>query len=150
MMLEYQKTEDYKDRLCLIKGLRDELSVAHRRKIAQAHADVVAVEKLLAEAKRELVEAEMAFYDSDREERQGQGPVELMAVCVEFDVTPGRVMRRGRGSPTEYAARHELMRRLREHGWLLKEIGLFVGGRDHATCIHGIRRANERLSAGVR
>jgi len=44
-------------------------------------------------------------------------------------------------------ARHEAMYYLRQTGMQLKQIGFALGGRDHSTIIHGIRRAKERMSA---
>lgn len=44
------------------------------------------------------------------------------------------------------AARHYLMWRLRrETTWSLPEIGRFLGGRDHTTVLHGVRKWDQRL-----
>jgi hypothetical protein len=46
-------------------------------------------------------------------------------------------------------ARHHLMWLLRqETHWSLPHIGRFLGGRDHTTVMHGIRRHEARLKAG--
>ena len=46
-------------------------------------------------------------------------------------------------------ARHEIMWRAREETLLsLPQIGRGIGGRDHTTVLHGVRRHQERIDAG--
>jgi chromosomal replication initiator protein len=42
-------------------------------------------------------------------------------------------------------ARHHAMAMLRDRGWSYPEIGAKLGGRDHSTVIHGIKKHYERL-----
>lgn len=42
--------------------------------------------------------------------------------------------------PSVVAARDCAARRLRIEGFMLKEIGLLLGGRDHSTIVHALRR----------
>ena len=42
-------------------------------------------------------------------------------------------------------ARHHAMAMLRQRGWSYPEIGRKLGGRDHSTVIHGIKKHYERL-----
>lgn len=44
--------------------------------------------------------------------------------------------------------RHEAMWRMAQTGrWSLPQIGNFLGGRDHTTVLHGIRRHAQRMAA---
>jgi chromosomal replication initiation ATPase DnaA len=45
-------------------------------------------------------------------------------------------------------ARHHAMAMLRDRGWSYPEIGAKLGGRDHSTVIHGIKKHYERTRAG--
>lgn len=50
--------------------------------------------------------------------------------------------------PKLVSLRHELMWRLRTRtAWSLHKIGQAIGGRDHTTVLHGIRRYQRRLEA---
>lgn len=58
-----------------------------------------------------------------------------------------RSVRRGRA---QVAARHEAMWRLRNETTMsLPEIGRRLGGRDHTTVLHGVKRHQERLDKGI-
>jgi chromosomal replication initiator protein len=50
--------------------------------------------------------------------------------------------------PRFVRARHHAMAMLRGRGWSYPEIGRKLGGRDHATVIHGIKKHYERTRAG--
>lgn len=53
---------------------------------------------------------------------------------------------RGRSRRADIArARHELMYRMRNAGMSLKEVGSFLGGRDHSTVIHGVRKIQQEI-----
>lgn len=56
--------------------------------------------------------------------------------------TINRVMGQSRSRP-EVQARWEVMRRLRDDGFSLPQIGAWMD-RDHSTVLYGIRRAGER------
>jgi len=69
----------------------------------------------------------------------------LLEVAQQTGLTIQEVIGQQR-NPNVVAARHYLMWRLRrETTWSLPEIGRFLGGRDHTTVIHGIRKWEQRL-----
>jgi chromosomal replication initiation ATPase DnaA len=49
-------------------------------------------------------------------------------------------------------AMSEMYGEMTEHGhrWSLPQIGLFLGGRDHTTVLHGVRRHALRMAGGCR
>lgn len=55
-------------------------------------------------------------------------------------LTPEVVVGRGR-TPLVAAVRHEVAAQLREGGYPYREIGQILGGRDHSTVMHSVRRA---------
>lgn len=66
---------------------------------------------------------------------------ELVAYCAElFDLDPKEMMSRRRIRPIAQA-RFALYAALRQRGWSYPAIGKFTG-RDHATVIHGVRKAD--------
>lgn len=66
-------------------------------------------------------------------------------VAIEMGV-PGRIMRAPTRRQTVFRARAEAMRRLKEAGYGLRQIGMYFGGRDHTTVLHAIERAKLRMS----
>ena len=44
-------------------------------------------------------------------------------------------------------SRHEIMWELRQLGMSFPRIGMILGGRDHTTCLHGVRKYQKRLAA---
>jgi len=59
----------------------------------------------------------------------------LMDAAADWSVTEGELIGRGRSRNTVEARRH-VARQLREMGLGLKQIGHWLGGRDHATVIN--------------
>lgn len=68
----------------------------------------------------------------------------LVAVALEHGVGVDRLRGPSRGA-TLCRARFHAAKMLREAGYSLKEIGYVLGGRDHSTIIHALKRA-ESLS----
>jgi chromosomal replication initiation ATPase DnaA len=67
-----------------------------------------------------------------------------MRVVNEHGVSLGEMQSKSRVQKI-VNARHHLMYLLRTEGdWSLKRIGFAIGGRDHSTCIHGIRAHQKR------
>jgi len=99
----------------------------------------------LAAAEGELRLSKALMIQAEAANRQQRALDEVDAVCLLYGVTEtqlkSRVRTRAIAEP-----RHELMRRLRnEHGWMFKEIGFLLGGRDHTTIIHGVRAAEAKF-----
>jgi chromosomal replication initiation ATPase DnaA len=69
-------------------------------------------------------------------------------VCVKHRVTPSEI-KSARRSTSVVRARHEACYRLsKETSLTLGQIGISLGGRDHTTVIHGMRKHAERLERG--
>lgn len=65
---------------------------------------------------------------------------EIINYCAElFDVPAADIMSRRRIKPIAQA-RFALYAALRQRGWSYPRIGMFIG-RDHATVLHGVRKA---------
>lgn len=69
-------------------------------------------------------------------------------VCAKYAVTPGQLNSHRR--PLLFVmARQELYWKAHQESALsLPAIGRLVGGRDHTTILHGIRKHQERMEAG--
>ena len=70
----------------------------------------------------------------------------IAAVAAEYGVPASAIVGNSRLSVVT-VPRQEAMRRAKEAGLTLAQIGRLMGGRDHTTVMHGIKRARERLAA---
>lgn len=64
----------------------------------------------------------------------------LMSVASQYDVSVQAIQGRSR-APDISRARSEAMMRMRDAGMMLKEIGQWVGHRDHSTVLNNIKLA---------
>lgn len=71
----------------------------------------------------------------------------IAAVAAEYGVPASAIVGNSRLSVVT-VPRQEAMRRAKDAGLSLSQIGRLMGGRDHSTVMHGIKRARERLSNG--
>lgn len=69
-------------------------------------------------------------------------------VCHKHGVTQEMLIGKRRTKPI-VLARHEAMWGLRKLGLSYPRIGALLGGRDHSTVIHGVRKHAERINPAV-
>jgi hypothetical protein len=71
-------------------------------------------------------------------------------VATKHGFTPEELFARRRQNAL-VVARHEVMWRLKREAtaWSLPQIGRYLGGMDHTSVLHGVRRHQERLDAGT-
>ncbi len=70
----------------------------------------------------------------------------LAETATKHGVSINDVLARGHPSNKLAFCRHEIMWRIRQDTrWSLTRIGRFLGGLDHSSCVHGIRRHAERI-----
>lgn len=72
---------------------------------------------------------------------------ELQRIADAHRVRLSDIMSDRRTRPVAYA-RFEAMSRLKDRNWSLPKIGRTLGGRDHTTALHGIRRFKELVAEG--
>ena len=75
----------------------------------------------------------------------------LEMVCRDFKVTPKQVKSKSRKGNIKIA-RFITIYLLRKYGELpsLKEIGMFLGGRDHSTILHSLRQVDNYIDTGFK
>jgi chromosomal replication initiation ATPase DnaA len=128
-----------------VRSLAAELTGARRRWTTAIRGEIEELERQLEDAKSRLAAALINVDYMSHVDRQSAGLLEMEAVCKEYGVSAELLAGAGK-QKWKVEARQELMRRLRDiHKWQLKEIGHLLGGRNHATVIHGAQKARSRL-----
>ena len=70
--------------------------------------------------------------------------------CMEFGVTIDQIQSRRRNTHIVDARHMAMWRMYRELGWTMERIGKFLGGFDHSTCVHAIRKIDDRIAGMTR
>jgi chromosomal replication initiation ATPase DnaA len=81
-----------------------------------------------------------------RQQRQRATKIQRIArdVCQQHGLSMQAVMR-GRGNRQTWDIRHEVYATAYAQGFSAKAIGRALGGRDHSTVMHGVKKYNEAM-----
>lgn len=127
--------------------------------IQQLPRSLVAIAKRIASLRAEKLAAERAREETERaltkavaEATPGAGKVRaiLAAVSATHGVTVDQIIGTGKTIPVAIARQDAMWRLKNETKMSLPQIGLALGGRDHTTILHGIRKHEERMRGGAR
>ncbi len=87
----------------------------------------------------------MSFTYGDPEQQSPSMMRIIREVAAEHDLTEGAIVGERRTKEIVAARQHAMWRLAQEQRWSLARIGRVLGGRDHTTIIHGVRRHEQRL-----
>lgn len=87
----------------------------------------------------------MSFTYGDPEQQSPSMMRIIREVAVEHDMTEGAIIGERRTKEIVVARQHAMWRLAQEQRWSMARIGRVLGGRDHTTVIHGVRRHEQRM-----
>ena len=109
--------------------------------IAALEARIARLEAVVGALTRPALKSCKAMPERSKKVRQI-----IAEVAAEYGVPASAIVGDSRLSAVT-VPRQEAMRRAKDAGLTLAQIGRLMGGRDHTTVMHGIKRARERLAA---